>query len=434
MAVQNPPVLGGRYELLRRLAQGGMASVYLARDQQLDRHVALKMLHPQFATDPTFAERLRREAHAAAGLSHPNIVGVYDWGRQGDRYFIVMEYVSGHSLGAIIAARGALDPNAATAVAFEVAAALAFAHRAGIVHRDVKPQNVLLSADGHVKVTDFGIATMMGAGASAGLTETGTVVGTAAYLSPEQAQGEPTDARSDLYSLGVVLYEMLAGSPPFRGDTPVAVAYQHVQDPPPPLGHVATGVPRALERITMRLLAKDPDDRYLRAEDLREHLQLVREQLEQGPPEQVPAPPPPPPQPPPAPPPPPPQPPPRPPAPPPPPPQPPPRPPAPPPPPHNPRRRSLRHAARATTPATPAGTASPAATTPATPARATTPATPARPAAAAGRTRSDPAATAQVTGAPRAAERDHPVVDGADPRGAPPAGVRGATRAPRREP
>ena len=281
MATQNLPVLGGRYELLRRLAQGGMATVYLARDRQLDRHVALKMLHPQFAADPTFAERLRREAHAAAGLSHPNIVGVYDWGRQGERYFIVMEYVSGHSLAEIIAARGALDPMAAAAVAFEVAAALAFAHRGGIVHRDVKPQNVLLSADGHVKVTDFGIATMMGAGRSAGLTETGTVVGTASYLSPEQARGEPTDARSDLYSLGVVLYEMLAGRPPFRGDTPVAVAYQHVQDPPIPLNRIGVDVPRPLENITMRLLAKDPEDRYSRAEDLRAHLQIIRERFEQ---------------------------------------------------------------------------------------------------------------------------------------------------------
>ncbi|MCE2525539.1 MAG: PASTA domain-containing protein [Acidimicrobiia bacterium] len=302
MASQNPPVLGGRYELLRRLAQGGMATVYLARDRQLDRHVALKMLHPQFAADPTFAERLRREAHAAAGLSHPNIVGVYDWGRQGERYFIVMEYVSGHSLAEIIAARGALDPKAAAAVAFEVAAALAFAHRDGIVHRDVKPQNVLLSSDGHVKVTDFGIATMMGAGSSAGLTETGTVVGTASYLSPEQARGEPTDARSDLYSLGVVLYEMLAGRPPFRGDTPVAVAYQHVQDPPRALSRLGVDVPRPLENITMRLLAKDPEDRYSRAEDLREHLQIMRERLEQDeadrgapPPRQQPAAPPPPP-------------------------------------------------------------------------------------------------------------------------------------------
>ena len=293
MAPQNPPVLGGRYELLRRLAQGGMATVYLARDTQLDRHVAVKMLHAQFAADPTFAERLRREAHAAAGLSHPNIVGVYDWGRQGERYFIVMEYVSGHSLAEIIAARGALDPKAAAAVAFEVAAALAFAHRAGIVHRDVKPQNVLLSSDGHVKVTDFGIATMMGASPSAGLTETGSVVGTAAYLSPEQARGEQTDARSDLYSLGVVLYEMLSGRPPFSGDTPVAVAYQHVQDPPTPLSRMAAGVPRALENITMRLLTKDPEDRYSRAEDLRGHLQIVRERLEQGAAEDRPAEPPP---------------------------------------------------------------------------------------------------------------------------------------------
>ena len=285
MAAQKPPTLGGRYELRRRLAQGGMATVYLARDRQLDRQVAIKMLHPQFASDPTFAERLRRESRAAAGLSHPNIVGVFDWGRQGERYFIVMEYVSGHSLAEIIAARGPLGAEAAAAIAFEVAAALAFAHRAGIVHRDVKPQNVLLSSDGHVKVTDFGIATMVGAGPSAGLTETGSVVGTAAYLSPEQAQGEPTDARSDLYSLGVVLYEMLSGHPPFRGDTPVAVAYQHVQDPPVPLGEIAEGVPRALDAITMRLLAKDPDDRYERAEDLRRHLQIVRERLGELPPE-----------------------------------------------------------------------------------------------------------------------------------------------------
>ena len=293
MAAQQPPTLGGRYELQRRLAQGGMATVYLATDRQLDRQVAIKMLHPQFASDPTFAERLRREARAAAGLSHPNIVGVYDWGRQGERYFIVMEYVSGHSLAEIIAARGPLDPKAAAAIAFEVAAALAFAHRAGIVHRDVKPQNVLLSSDGHVKVTDFGIATMMGGGPSLGLTETGTVVGTAAYLSPEQAQGETTDARSDLYSLGVVLYEMLAGYPPFRGDTPISVAYQHVQDPPVPLTEIADGVPQALETITMRLLAKDPDDRYGRAEDLRQHLQIVRERLEQLPPEPPAEPPPP---------------------------------------------------------------------------------------------------------------------------------------------
>ncbi len=257
-----------------------MANVYLARDTQLDRHVAVKMLHSQFAADPTFAERLRREAHAAAGLSHPNIVGVYDWGRQGERYFIVMEYVAGHSLAEIIAARGALGPSAAAAVAFEVAAALAFAHRGGIVHRDVKPQNVMLSSDGHVKVADFGIATMMGASPSAGLTETGSVVGTAAYLSPEQARGEQTDARSDLYSLGVVLYEMLAGRPPFQGDTPVAVAYQHVQDPPTPLGRIAPDVPQALANITMRLLSKNPEDRYSRAEDLREHLQIIRERFE----------------------------------------------------------------------------------------------------------------------------------------------------------
>ena len=257
-----------------------MASVYLARDRQLDRNVALKMLHPQFASDPAFAERLRREARAAAGLSHPNIVGVYDWGREGERYFIAMEYVSGRSLAEIIAVRGALDAKSATTIAFEVASALAVAHRGGMVHRDVKPQNVLLSTDGHVKVTDFGIAGLIGRGGSSGLTETGTVVGTAAYLSPEQACGEPTDARSDLYSLGVVLYEMLSGQRPFTGETPVAVAYQHVADPPVPLGEITGGVPQTLEAITMRLLAKDPEARYEKAADLARHLGMVREQFE----------------------------------------------------------------------------------------------------------------------------------------------------------
>ncbi|MCY3560015.1 MAG: Stk1 family PASTA domain-containing Ser/Thr kinase [bacterium] len=283
MTAQSPPTLGGRYQLRRQLARGGVATLYVAWDRQLDRQVALKMLHAQFAADPTFAARLRREARGAAGLSHPNIVGVYDWGRQGERYFIVMEHVSGHSLAEIIAARGPLGPKAAAAISFEVAAALALAHRAGIVHRDVKPQNILLSNDGHVKVTDFGIANMIGGGPSRDLTETGTVVGTASYLSPEQARGEATDARSDLYSLGVVLYEMLAGYPPFRSDTPVSVAYQHVQEPPVPLGEIADGVPQALASIAMRLLAKDPDERYQRAEDLRQHLQIVRERLEQSP-------------------------------------------------------------------------------------------------------------------------------------------------------
>ncbi len=262
-----------------------MATVYLARDLQLDRNVALKMLHSQFASDPTFAERLRREARSAAGLSHPNIVGVYDWGRRGERYFIVMEYVSGHSLAEIITARGALGSKAAATIAFEVAAALACANRAGIVHRDIKPQNLLLSNDGHVKVTDFGIAAMMGRDRSVGLAEAGTVVGTSTYLSPEQARGEPTDARSDLYSLGVVLYEMLSGYPPFRGDTPMAVAYQHVQTPPVPLREIAQGVPRALESLTMRLLAKDPEDRYQSADDLCEHLQIVRQRLDRLAPE-----------------------------------------------------------------------------------------------------------------------------------------------------
>src|SRR5215831_18367484 len=222
-------VFSNRYELQREVAQGGMAAVYLARDQLLSRPVALKALFPEYAREPSFVERFRREAQAAAGLNHPNIVAIYDWGIESGTYFIVMEYVEGRSLRDLMRAEGALDGPQAAEVTAEIAAALAFAHRSGVVHRDVKPGNVLITRSGNVKVTDFGIAR---AGASDALTQTGSVMGTATYFSPEQAQGQPVDGRSDVYSLGVVLYEMVTGAVPFTGDTPVAVAYKHVREEP----------------------------------------------------------------------------------------------------------------------------------------------------------------------------------------------------------
>src|SRR5436305_7898303 len=241
-------VFSNRYEIEREVAQGGMAEVYLARDQLLNRPVALKALFPEFAREPSFVERFRREAQAAANLNHPNIVSIYDWGQESGTYFIVMEYVEGRSLRELIHSEGPLEPGQAADIAAEIASALAFAHRSGVVHRDVKPGNVLLTESGTVKVTDFGIAR---AGTSDGLTQTGSVMGTATYFSPEQAQGLAVDGRSDVYSVGVVLYEMLVGAAPFVGETPVAVAYQHVREmPATPRSRVAS-IPADLEQIVL---------------------------------------------------------------------------------------------------------------------------------------------------------------------------------------
>src|SRR6478609_3053030 len=264
-------VLSGRYEIHRKIARGGMAEVFLARDRSLDRPVAVKVLFPEFATDPAFVERFRREAQAAANLSHPNIVGVYDWGAENSTYFIVMEFVDGKSLAEIVRTSGPLHPRRAAEVAFEVAGALGFAHAKGVVHRDVKPGNVIISTSGVAKVTDFGIARALSS-PSEDLTAAGAVMGTASYFSPEQAQGFPVDARSDLYSLGVVLFELVTGRAPFTGDSPVAIAYKHVQEQPPRPSDLVAGVPVGLEAIIGRLLAKQPDNRYLSADDLRADL------------------------------------------------------------------------------------------------------------------------------------------------------------------
>ncbi len=276
MTDSEPVILSGRYELHSRIARGGMAEVYLARDRLLDRPVAIKVLFPEFAVDPSFVERFRREAQAAANLTHASIVGVFDWGSYESTYFIVMEYVRGRALSEILRAEGRLDPHQAADLIVDIAGALSFAHRNGVVHRDIKPGNVLISPQGQVKVADFGIARAMSGSGEQNLTQTGSVMGTATYFSPEQAQGLSVDPRSDLYSLGVVLYEMLAGRPPFSGDGPVAIAYKHVQENPVPLRRLDATIPVELEFICMKLLAKDPDDRYASAEDLRADLRRFR--------------------------------------------------------------------------------------------------------------------------------------------------------------
>src|SRR5829696_9145537 len=248
-------VFDGRYRIERKLGSGGMANVYLAEDQELGRRVAIKILNERHANDDQFVERFRREAKNAAGLSHPNIVSIYDRGEAEGTYYIAMEYLDGRSLKELVVARGPLPIPDAIAAMRQVLGALRFAHRKGVVHRDIKPHNVMADADGRLKVTDFGIAR---AGVSQ-MTEAGSIIGTAQYLSPEQARGTAVDQRSDLYSVGIVLYEMLTGTLPFSGDSPVEIAMKHLSTKLPLPSEKRPDLPHDLDLIVARALAKDPD-------------------------------------------------------------------------------------------------------------------------------------------------------------------------------
>jgi serine/threonine-protein kinase len=254
----------GRYQVVRKLGAGGMANVYLAEDQELGRRVAIKILNDRHAGDEQFVERFRREAKNAAALSHPNIVSIYDRGEAEGTYYIAMEYLEGRSLKELIVSRGPAPITVAVEYARQILQALRFAHRHGIVHRDIKPHNIVVGRDGRLKVTDFGIAR---AGTSQ-RTEAGAIVGTAQYLSPEQARGANVDQRSDVYSLGIVLYELLTGTLPFNGDTPVEIAMKHLSSAAEPPSTTRPEIPRDLDLIVMRSLAKDPDDRYQSAEEM----------------------------------------------------------------------------------------------------------------------------------------------------------------------
>ena len=269
-------VINDRYEVHKRIGRGGMADVFSARDLLLDRQVAMKVLFPEFAVDENFVERFRREAQSAANLSHPNIVSVYDWGKFEGTYFIAMEEVQGQTLADVLKANKQLTAKQAGEIAGEVAAALGFAHDGGLAHRDIKPANILIGSNGQVKVADFGIARAMNAPTEDNLTQVGSVMGTATYFSPEQAQGAQPDPRSDLYSLGIVMYEMVSGKPPFSGENPVSIAYKQVHDAPQPLVQLIADVPRPFEAIVAKLLAKDPKLRYPSANALRDDLRRFR--------------------------------------------------------------------------------------------------------------------------------------------------------------
>lgn len=270
-------MLANRYEILEKIGDGGMALVYSAKDHLLSRVVAVKILRAQFAGDEQFVERFRREARSAAGLSHPNIVNIYDVGETANIHFIVMEFVQGNNLHDLIHKQGQFSQEFIVSVGKQIAMGLAHAHYHGIIHRDIKPHNILITDEGRVKVTDFGIAQAMSA---TNLTQTGMVLGSVHYFSPEQARGVNVQAASDLYSLGIVLYEMIAGHPPFRGDAPIAIALKQIQDNPPPLRNEVPGLDGELEDLVLKLLNKEPPRRPASSEDVVRLFQKIERRMD----------------------------------------------------------------------------------------------------------------------------------------------------------
>ena len=270
-------IIKERYEIVEILGEGGMAFVYKAKDKQLQRNVAIKTLKPNYVNQEKFVDRFRREAQTAANLNHPNIVQIFDWGIEDEPYF-VMEYIEGNTLTSIISGNKTVGLNDILYIGSQVANGLKEAHKHGLVHRDIKPGNIMITPDGKVKVTDFGIVSLQNE--ESDITKTGAVLGTASYISPEQAQGKPVSFESDLYSLGTVLYELIVGNPPFTGDSPIATATKHLTERPEKLSNYRKDVPKALENAILKLLEKRPSDRFKSAEDLRALLLQQRKQIQ----------------------------------------------------------------------------------------------------------------------------------------------------------
>jgi tRNA A-37 threonylcarbamoyl transferase component Bud32 len=269
-----------RYELEEVVGHGGMSTVYKAHDSLLERNVALKVLHQQYNEDEDFVERFKREARSVAQLQHPNIVTVIDRGEEDGRQYIVFEFIDGENLKELVVRKGRLDLHDALEIALETARGLAFAHDHGLVHRDVKPQNVLLNGDGRAKVTDFGIARSLDV--DHGVTQTGTILGTSNYIAPEQASGQPVDAHTDVYSLGIVLYEMLTGEVPFPGESFVAIAMKHIQEPSPNVLDVRGDVPLRVAEMIDRALEKDPEDRFPTMDAFAAEIEASLAELDRG--------------------------------------------------------------------------------------------------------------------------------------------------------
>ena len=270
-------IIKERYEIVEILGEGGMAFVYKAKDKQLQRNVAIKTLKPNYVNQEKFVDRFRREAQTAANLNHPNIVQIFDWGIEDEPYF-VMEYIEGNTLTSIITGNKTVGLNDILYIGSQVANGLKEAHKHGLVHRDIKPGNIMITPDGKVKVTDFGIVSLQNE--ESDITKTGAVLGTASYISPEQAQGKPVSFESDLYSLGTVLYELIVGNPPFAGDSPIATATKHLTEKPEKLSNYRKDIPKALENAILKLLEKRPSDRFKSAEDLRALLLQQRKQIQ----------------------------------------------------------------------------------------------------------------------------------------------------------